>query len=168
MTACQSGFIEPGESLEESVRREVAEEAGVRVGAVKYAASQPWPVSRGMFGQLMIGCIAEALSTDISCEDDELEDAAWFTREQAARAVAMSDPELRAQAKEAKAGASSNSTTSGAGGGAGAGAGGGGGGDLRIPGPWAVAHHLIRMWAVEGVEAPSSVATATAAVAAKY
>lgn len=73
-----AGFVEPGESLEDAVRREVAEETGVVVGDVRYAGSQPWPFP----ASLMIGFAAEALGDEIEFADDELEDARWFTRRQ--------------------------------------------------------------------------------------
>jgi len=73
-----AGFVEPGESLEHAVRREVWEEAGVEVCRVEYHSSQPWPFPTA----LMIGFTAEACSTAISLNDGELEDARWFTREQ--------------------------------------------------------------------------------------
>jgi len=72
-----AGFVEPGESLEEAVRREVREEAGVRVGAVRYHSSQPWPFP----GSIMLGFVARAETTEIAIDGDELEDARWFTRE---------------------------------------------------------------------------------------
>lgn len=79
-----AGFVEPGESLEEAVRREVAEEAGVAVGAVRYLASQPWP-----FGsQLMLGCLARATATTIRIDRHELEDAFWASRAEVAAALA--------------------------------------------------------------------------------
>lgn len=79
-----AGFIEPAESLEEAVRREVAEEAGVEVGAVRYLASQPWP-----FGsQLMLGCLARATATAIRIDRHELEDAFWASRAEVAAALA--------------------------------------------------------------------------------
>ncbi len=73
-----AGFAEPGESLEDAVRREVYEETNVAVGSVNYHSSQPWPFP----SSLMIGFVAEATSTDIRLNDGELEDAKWFTRDQ--------------------------------------------------------------------------------------
>ena len=74
-----AGFVEPGETIEAAVRREVAEETGVVVGRVRYHASQPWPFP----SSLMIGCIAEALSRQIVIDEKELEDARWFSRTEA-------------------------------------------------------------------------------------
>jgi len=73
-----AGFVEPGESLEDAVRREVFEETNVRVGGVQYHSSQPWPFPSA----LMLGFIAEGLSSEIRLNDAELEDARWFTREE--------------------------------------------------------------------------------------
>lgn len=73
-----AGFVEPGESLEDAVRREVYEETNVRVGAVHYHSSQPWPFP----SSLMLGFIAEASTDTITLNDGELEDAQWFTRDQ--------------------------------------------------------------------------------------
>jgi NAD+ diphosphatase len=70
-----AGFVEPGESLEDAVRREIAEEAGVRVGEVRYHSSQPWPLP----ASLMVGFTATALDRAIDLRDGELEDARWFT-----------------------------------------------------------------------------------------
>jgi len=77
-----AGFVEPGETLEDAVRRETLEEAGIRIGRVRYHASQPWPFPTSM----MIGCHAEALSTEVVRDESELEDCRWFTR---AEIVAM-------------------------------------------------------------------------------
>ena len=71
-----AGFVEPGETMEDAVRREVAEETGVRVGEVAYFGSQPWPLP----ASLMIGFTAVALDTEIDVDGSEIEDARWFTR----------------------------------------------------------------------------------------
>jgi NAD+ diphosphatase len=78
--SCLSGFIEPCESIQEAVRREVFEESGVRIGKVQVIDSQPWPIGRGGTCELMIGCIAEAITEDICIRDDEVEDVRWFSR----------------------------------------------------------------------------------------
>ncbi len=76
-----AGFVEPGESLEEAVAREVFEEAGVTVGEVRYMASQPWPFP----SSLMLGFHAEAEAMELNIDPKELEDARWMTREQIGR-----------------------------------------------------------------------------------
>jgi NAD+ diphosphatase len=77
-----AGFVEPGETMEDAVRREVAEETGVQVGAVRYFGSQPWPFP----ASLMVGFTARAApdsgATDIDVDGSEIEDARWFTRAQ--------------------------------------------------------------------------------------
>jgi NAD+ diphosphatase len=73
-----AGFVEPGESLEDSVRREVYEETNIRVSTVSYHSSQPWPFP----SSLMLGFMADATSSDIILNDGELEDAQWFTRKE--------------------------------------------------------------------------------------
>ncbi|XP_064153284.1 peroxisomal NADH pyrophosphatase NUDT12 [Anguilla rostrata] len=78
MFSCLAGFIEPGEAVEDAVRREVEEESGVKVGPVQYVSSQPWP----MPSSLMIGCLAVAVSTHIKVDENEIEEARWFTRQQ--------------------------------------------------------------------------------------
>ena len=81
-----AGFVEPGETIEEAVRREVAEEAGLKVGRVEYVASQPWPFG----GQLMIGCLAEAPGDEeVVLEAAELRDGVWATPEDVAKAIAQ-------------------------------------------------------------------------------
>ncbi|MCC5867469.1 MAG: NAD(+) diphosphatase [Gammaproteobacteria bacterium] len=72
-----AGFVEPGESLEDAVAREVEEETNIRVGEVRYHSSQPWPFP----SSLMLGFTAQAQSTDIQLNDGELADAGWFARE---------------------------------------------------------------------------------------
>jgi NAD+ diphosphatase len=78
MYSTLAGFVEPGESLEEAVAREVREEAGVEVEEVRYLASQPWPFP----SSLMLGFFARAATTEIRVDSDELEDARWFGREE--------------------------------------------------------------------------------------
>lgn len=78
MYSTLAGFVEPGESLEEAVRREVFEESGIRVGAVQYHSSQPWPFP----GNIMLGFYAEGLTEEITIDPEELRDARWFSREQ--------------------------------------------------------------------------------------
>ncbi|MEX2454001.1 MAG: NAD(+) diphosphatase [Rhodospirillaceae bacterium] len=76
MYSTLAGFVEPGESLEQAVAREVMEEAGVPVANVRYHSSQPWPFP----ASLMLGFYADALTDECACNDDELEDLRWFTR----------------------------------------------------------------------------------------
>lgn len=73
-----AGFVEPGESIEQAVRREVAEEAGVVVGDVEYVASQPWPFP----SSLMLGFMARATSSDIQVDGEEIHEARWFSRDE--------------------------------------------------------------------------------------
>ncbi len=74
--SCLAGFVEPGETLEEAVRREVREESGIRVGRVRYLACQPWPFP----STLMTGFLCEALSEEITVDPEELAEARWFER----------------------------------------------------------------------------------------
>jgi len=78
-----AGFVEPGESIEEAVMREVWEETGVRVHDVRYLASQPWPFP----SQLMIACHSVAEGRELTIDYGELEDARWFTRAQVVEAI---------------------------------------------------------------------------------
>ncbi|HST95741.1 MAG TPA: NAD(+) diphosphatase [Microvirga sp.] len=81
MYSCLAGFLEPGETVEAAVRRETFEEAGIRVGEVRYLASQPWPFP----SSIMIGCVGEAISEEIDFDKDELEDARWFSKDDVRR-----------------------------------------------------------------------------------
>ncbi len=80
-----AGFLEPGESIEEAVRREIKEEASVDCGDVSYVVSQPWPFGGS---QLMIACVADAKTQEITLDTNELEDAMWVTKEEARAALA--------------------------------------------------------------------------------
>ena len=78
MWSCLAGFVEPGEAIEDAVRRETLEEAGIATGRVRYFRSQPWPFPMS----LMIGAHAQALTQDIVIDRTELEDARWFDRDE--------------------------------------------------------------------------------------
>ncbi|MDF2254634.1 NAD(+) diphosphatase [Streptantibioticus ferralitis] len=82
-----AGFVEPGESIEQAVVREVFEEAGVQVGEVSYVASQPWPFP----SSLMLGFMARATSSEIRVDGEEIHEARWFSREDYRRAIATGD-----------------------------------------------------------------------------
>jgi NAD+ diphosphatase len=88
MWSCLAGYVEPGEAIEDAVRRETKEEAGIICGRVTYFASQPWPFPTS----LMIGCHAEALSREIVVDREELDDARWFEREEVALMLARQHP----------------------------------------------------------------------------
>jgi NAD+ diphosphatase len=89
MWSCLAGFVEPGESFEEAVRRETREEAGIKVGRVAYFASQPWPFPMS----IMIGCHAEATTTGLNIDRNEIEDARWVSREEAALMLLRKHPD---------------------------------------------------------------------------
>jgi len=91
MYSLLAGFMEPGETLESAVRREVLEETGVRVGNVGYVATQPWPFP----ASLMIGCSADAESEEIILDPNEIEDALWLSREDLADVMAGVHPKIR-------------------------------------------------------------------------
>lgn len=97
MYSLLAGFVEPGETLEAAVRREVMEEAGIKVGRVEYLASQPWAFP----ASLMTGFRGEALTKEIELDPAELEDAVWFTREQVAKAFVGQHPTLKPARKGA-------------------------------------------------------------------
>ena len=102
-----AGFMDQGECIEEAVAREVMEEAGIKVKNVRYHSSQPWPFP----SSLMIGCIAEADTTNINMDNEEMTDVQWFDRAEVLKAL-----EGRSE-------------------------------ELTVPGPIAIAHHLIKAWA---------------------
>ncbi len=91
MYSLLAGFVEPGEPIEAAVRREVFEEAGIRVGRVDYLASQPWPFPMS----LMFGCTGEALDAEITVDPAELEDAIWVSREEMMEVFAGNSTRLK-------------------------------------------------------------------------
>lgn len=97
MYSLLAGFVEPGETLEAAVRREVMEEAGVPVGDVSYLASQPWPFP----ASLMFGCAGEALCRDLKIDPVEIEDAIWVSRDEMMQAFAGTHPVLKPARKGA-------------------------------------------------------------------
>lgn len=105
--SCLAGFMDQGEAIEEGVRREVKEEAGLEIGKVTYHSSQPWPFP----ASLMIGCHAEAISDEIVVDKGEMSDVRWFTKDEVKLAL---EDKLEG---------------------------------VSIPGPIAIAHHLIKAWA---------------------
>ncbi|GAB5505035.1 MAG: NAD(+) diphosphatase [Rhizobiaceae bacterium] len=89
MYSALAGFLEPGETIEQAVRRETLEESGIEIGRVVYHASQPWPFPH----TLMIGCFGEATSEEISFDGDELEDCRWFSRDEVRSVLAGDHPD---------------------------------------------------------------------------
>jgi len=109
MFSALAGFVEPGETIEEAVRRELREEASVQVGEVTYYATQPWPFP----SSLMIGCFAQALSRDVKPDEIEIAEVRWLERGAARDLIT---------GKQVAG--------------------------VRVPPPIAIAHHLIRAWAL--------------------
>jgi NAD+ diphosphatase len=89
MFTALAGFVEPGETIEDAVRREVGEESGIKVGKVAYFASQPWPFPM----TLMLACFGEALSSEIRMDDLELEACRWFSRDELRQMFAGTHPD---------------------------------------------------------------------------
>jgi NAD+ diphosphatase len=89
MYSALAGFLEPGETIEEAVRRETKEEAGIHIGRVRYHSSQAWPFP----SSLMIGCHAEAISTEVVRDAAELEDCRWFERDEVRLMLAGAHPQ---------------------------------------------------------------------------
>jgi NAD+ diphosphatase len=104
-----AGFMEPGETIEEAVRRELMEEVSLKVGRVRYVATQPWPFP----SSLMIGCLAEAENRDFQPDGEEISDARWLSRDEAKRLLAGETMP-----------------------------------DIAVPPSIAIAHHLIKAWAL--------------------
>lgn len=89
MYSCLAGFLEPGETVEDAVRRELNEESGIQAGYVTYLGSQPWPFP----ASIMLGCLAQATSTDITVDTTELEDARWFDRDETKALIEGTHPD---------------------------------------------------------------------------
>ena len=89
MYSALAGFMEPGETIEDAARREVFEEAGIRLGAIRYVASQPWPYP----SSLMIGLVGEALDDAIQIDAKEIEEARWFPFAEARMMVERTHPD---------------------------------------------------------------------------
>lgn len=106
-----AGFVDQGESIEEAVSREVMEESGIKIDGVLYHSSQPWPFP----SSLMIGCLARAVSTEISMDTEEMADVRWFSRKEVISALDEKNE------------------------------------NLVLPGPIAIAHHIIKAWAYDEI-----------------
>jgi len=91
MYSLLAGFVEAGETIEGAVRRETFEESGIKVGEVNYLSSQPWPFP----SSLMFGCFGKALTSDITVDPVELEDAVWVTREDMALSLTEDNPAMK-------------------------------------------------------------------------
>ena len=117
MFSALAGFIDHGESIEDAVRREVAEESGIDAVNVRYHSSQPWPFP----SSLMIGCHADAGSADINYDDWEMDDVRWFTRDEIVHSLEQPAAQLDQPGLPD--------------------------GALSLPGPMAIAHTLISAWA---------------------
>jgi NAD+ diphosphatase len=101
MYSLLAGFVEPGESIEAAVRREVVEESAIKVGPVRYVASQPWPFPMS----LMFGCWGEATSEAITIDPVELVDARWVSRDEVLQMLAGTHPAINPPRPGAIAGA---------------------------------------------------------------
>ena len=92
LVSALAGYMEPGESIEEAVRREILEEAGVRIAEVRYFTSQPWPFP----STLMIGCFAVAENLKLDVNLQELESARWFSKKDVQQLFAEQNQEFSA------------------------------------------------------------------------
>ncbi|KAK6941621.1 NADH pyrophosphatase-like, N-terminal [Dillenia turbinata] len=155
MWSCLAGFIEPGESLEEAVRRETYEETGIEVGEVVYHSSQPWPVGpSSMPCQLMVGFHAYAKSLEIKVDKKELEDAQWHSREDVKKALMFAEYEKAQKTAAAKVEQMCKGVKKGQNFSADFNVESGELASMFIPGPFAIAHHLIASWVCQ--DAPNT------------
>ncbi|EHA8591387.1 nudix hydrolase 19, chloroplastic [Cocos nucifera] len=151
MWSCLAGFIEPGESLEEAVRRETWEETGIEVGEVVYHSSQPWPVGpNSMPCQLMVGFFAYAKSFEIHVDKAELEDAKWHSREDVRKALTFAEYEKAQRTAAFKVNQMCKGVEKGQNFSLDFNVESGELAQMFIPGPFAIAHHLISSWVHEG------------------
>ncbi|KDP32374.1 hypothetical protein JCGZ_13299 [Jatropha curcas] len=147
MWSCLAGFIEPGESLEEAVRRETWEETGIEVGEVVYHSSQPWPVGpSSMPCQLMVGFFAYANSLEINVDKEELEDAKWHSREDVQKALMVAEYDKAQRTVAAKVDQMCKGVEKGQSLAADFNLESGELAPMFFPGPFAIAHHLISSW----------------------
>ncbi|XP_031251442.1 nudix hydrolase 19, chloroplastic [Pistacia vera] len=161
MWSCLAGFIEPGESLEEAVRRETWEETGIEVGDVIYHSSQPWPVGpSSMPCQLMVGFLAYAKSLEINVDKEELEDAQWHSREDVKRALTFAEYKKAQRTAAEKVEQMCKGVEKGQSLAADFNVESGELATMFIPGPFAIAHHLISSWVHQDV-APNGVQVRT-------
>ncbi|CAA6660800.1 unnamed protein product [Spirodela intermedia] len=151
MWSCLAGFIEPGESLEEAVRRETWEVTGIEVGQVIYHSSQPWPVGPGsMPCQLMVGFFAHAKSFDIQVNKEALEDAQWHSREEVEKALTFAEYEKAQRTAAEKVSQMCRGVEKGTSFSTDFNVESGELAPMFIPGPFAIAHHLISSWVNQG------------------
>ncbi|KAL8040640.1 hypothetical protein ABFX02_10G111100 [Erythranthe guttata] len=147
MWSCLAGFIEPGESLEEAVRRETWEETGIEVGEVVYHSSQPWPVGpSSMPCQLMIGFFAYAKTLEITVDKEELEDAKWHNREDVKKALTFAEYKKAQMTTAAKVEQMCKGVGKGQNLSSDFNVESGELASMFIPAPFAIAHHLISSW----------------------
>ncbi|KAJ0987921.1 hypothetical protein J5N97_006277 [Dioscorea zingiberensis] len=147
MWSCLAGFVEPGESLEEAVRRETWEETGIEVGEVVYHSSQPWPVGpSSMPCQLMVGFHAYAKTFEIHVDKAELEDAQWHNREDVKKALTFAEYEKAQRTSAIKVNQMCKGVEKGQNFSSDFNVESGELAPMFIPGPFAIAHHLISSW----------------------
>ncbi|KAJ9140951.1 hypothetical protein P3X46_031540 [Hevea brasiliensis] len=147
MWSCLAGFIEPGESLEEAIRRETWEETSIEVGEVVYHSSQPWPVGpNSMPCQLMVGFFAYAKSLEINVDKAELEDATWHSREDVQKALMVAEYEKAQRTAAAKVDQMCRGVEKGQNLSADFNVESGELAPMFFPGPFAIAHRLISSW----------------------